>query len=891
MMPPMTTWFWVATSRVIALFRPRRLDDDFEGEVAAHLDMLTEENTRRGMPRDEARRQAMLRFGGPVQIKEQQHEDRGLPFIETTLQDVRYGTRALRKSPAYSLVAIATLAIGIGAGTAVFSFVSAVLLRPLPYTAAGDLVQIFETNPLRRWTRNIAAPANYADWRTRNKSFTDIAAYERFNANGSGAGDVFLTGFGEPQGLKALGVSGNLFQVLGAAPLMGRVFAEEEQWEGRSRVAILSYGLWQSAFGGDPGIVGKTIMLSGRGYVVVGVMPRTFFFPGRDVQLWTPFGYTRQLVASSRRPHWLGVIARVRPNVSFDQARDDMAGIARQLEQQYPDTNTQMGVRLEPLHESLASEPRAALLMLSGAVGLLFLIVCANIANLQLSRGVSRTRELAIRRALGAGRTRLVRQLLTESLVLSAVGGVLGFGLAALARIALTRYAASAIPLFAVVQIDRTVMFFTLTLSLLAPVIFGLVPALGTSRSEQVTERSESAARETRVLRSLLVATEVALSIVLVVGAVLLGRSLARLQDVDPGFTREHAITFTMTLPSARYADNAARYRAFMDIERRVREQPGVQAVGATSTLALRGFTWTGDTTIESRASTDYERDTRHASITPSYFSAMGIRLLAGRLFDAGDTREKPQVTIVNDALARHYFHGLANDAVVGRRVAFGRPQDNSPWITIVGVVADEKQDGMDRPAEPTEYSSIGQRLQNPLTFIVRTTVDTDAAFAGARAQVRAVDKDLALTQVATLEDVVDTSMADATFRTTLLSAFAGIALLLAALGIYGVLAYFVSQRSRELGIRLALGARPRALFLMVVGQGMRPVMAGAVVGLVGAVGLTGLMKSLLFGIGPVDPLTYALAVAALASVAVAACAVPALRATRVDPRVALRND
>ena len=346
-----------------------------------------------------------------------------------------------------------------------------------------------------------------------------------------------------------------------------------------------------------------------------------------------------------------------------------------------------------------------------------------------------------------------------------------------------------------------------------------------------------------------------------------------------------------MTLPSARYADNAARFRAFTDIERRLREQPGVQSVGATSTLALRGFTWSGDTTIEGRAATDYERDSRHMSTTPSYFITMGIRLLAGRLFDTGDTREKPPVTIVNESLAKRYFRGLPNAEVVGKRIGFGRPIDNSPWVTIVGVVADEKQDGLDRPAEPTEYSSIGQRLQNPLTFVVRTSVDPDAAFAGARAQVAAVDKDLALTQPATLDDVVDTSLAEARFRTTLLAVFAGIALLLAALGIYGVLAYFVSQRARELGIRLALGAEPAALFRMVLTQGMRPVAVGSAIGLAGAVAVTTLMQSLLFGVTPVDPAAYLVATGVLGAIAVAACALPALRATRVDPLVALRDE
>jgi putative ABC transport system permease protein len=888
---PTRAWLFVLMSRIRAMFGSRRLEEDFSGEVAAHLDMLTEDYVRSGLTPEQARRAALVRFGGPMQVQEQHRDGQRMPFVDTTLQDLRYGIRALRKHPAYSAVAIATLAIGIGAGTAVFSVVGAVLLRPLPYKHPGELVRIFETNPLRRWTRNIAAPANWADWKARNKSFTDIAAYEQFNPTGSGASDVFLTGFGEPQGLKALGVSGNFFQVLGASPLMGRGFTEEEQFEGKSRVAILSYGLWRTAFGGDPGIVGKTITLSGRGYDVVGVMPRSFFFPGRDVQLWTPFGYPRDLIAKSRRPHWLGVVARLKPDVTFERAREDMTSISRQLEQQYPDTNTQMGVHLEALHDSFANEPRTALLMLSGAVGLLFLIVCANIANLQMGRGVSRARELAIRRALGAGRRRLLRQLLTESLVLSAIGGALGFGLAALARNALTRYAASALPLFAEVQVDRGVLFFAIALSLLAPVIFGILPALSSSRRNQVTERGESAAHGTRGLRNVLVAGEVALSIVLVVGAVLLVRSLGRLQDVNPGFNQQHAITFAMTLPSARYPDAPARYRAFQEIERRLREQPGVQAVGATSTLALRGFTWTGDTTLEGRASTDYERDTRHATVTPTYFGAMGIRLLAGRMFDDADTRDKPPVTIVNESFARRYYRGLADAAIVGKRITFGRPQDNGMWIAVVGIVADEKQDGMDRPAEPTAYSSAGQRQQNPMTFVVRTTVDPEAAVAAARAQVHAVDKDLALTQVTTLEDLVDASMAGARFRTTLLAAFAGIALLLAALGIYGVLAYFVSQRSREIGIRLALGAQPSGVFRMVVWQGVLPVAAGAVAGVAVAVPMTTLMRTLLFGVQPIDPPTYAIALTALAAIAVAACAVPALRATRVDPLVALRDE
>jgi putative ABC transport system permease protein len=651
---------------------------------------------------------------------------------------------------------------------------------------------------------------------------------------------------------------------------------------------MLMYGYWKSKFGGDPAIVGRMITLSGRTYAVIGVMPREFFFPGRDVQLWLPFAYQPGVFAQARRPHWLGVVARRKPGVSLERAQEEMNAIARRLERQYPDTNTQMGVRLEHLHDSLAYETRPVVLLLAGAVAVLFLLVCVNLANLQLGRGLGRARELAIRGALGADRRRLVRQLLTEALLLSLVGGILGLALAAAGRVALLRFAPSAVPVFADLRLDRSVVIFAIGLTVLAPIVFGIMPALTSARADRLVERADAGTKRISMLRQVLVASEIALSIVLVVGAVLLARSLALLQTVDPGFNPDHVVSFTITLPSARYTDAAARWRAFDDIERGIRQQPGVQAVGATSTLAMRGFTWTGDATVEGRPPTDYERELRHKSVTPGYFAAMGIRLLAGRMLDDRDVRERPPVTIVNDALAKRYFRGA--DAV-GKRITFGRPQDNAPWVTIVGVVADEKQDALNAPVQPEAYTPIAHRMQNPLTFVVRSPLQTDAVVTAARAQVHEVDRDLALTDVATLERVLDESLADTRFRTTLLSAFAGVALLLAALGTYGVLTYFVAQRSRELGIRLALGAKPHALFAMVVGQGMRPIAVGAIAGFASALALTGTIESLLYGVRPLDPATYTLAIGVLIMSGMVACAIPAVRAARVDPLAALREE
>ena len=699
---------------------------------------------------------------------------------------------------------------------------------------------------------------------------------------------MFLTGDGEPQQLKGLAVTANLFDVLGVKPWLGRTFTDEENFEGKDRVVILSYNLWQTAFAGDPRIVGRTISLSGRTYDVLGVMPRDFFFPSREIQIFTPLGFKPSVFTEMRRAHMLNVVARLRDGVSLAQAREQMTAIARRLEQMYPDTNTQMGVRLDGFHASLAQDSRLPLLMLLGAVGFLFLIVCSNIANLQLGRATARSREITIRQALGASRSRLIRQLLTESLVLSLAGGAFGLALAAATTSVLTRFAADALPLFADLRMDGWILLFNGALTVLAPLLFGVMPALASLRSGNLSDRSRSASRGSRSTRDILVACEVALSLMLVIGSGLLIRSLIRLQNVDPGFNPERTVTFNLLLPGARYPEKPQIVRAIQEIEDRLRAQPQVQAAGATSMLALRGSWWTGDATIEGRPINDYERELRHKSVTPDYFRAMGIRLLRGRFLDSFDQPPNAPVTVINETLGKKYFRGADP---IGKRIKFGRPQDKGDWVTIVGMVADEKQDGMAAPVRPEAYVTLAQQPANKVAFVIRGSGDADSLVTAARRQVQSVDKDLALTDVTTLRELVRDAVGDERFRTSLLSGFAAVALFLAALGIYGVLAYSVTQRAREIGIRMALGAPQAGLFGMIVRQGMRPVVVGSIAGLAGAYAVTNLMKTLLFGVTPADPPTYLATTAILAAVALCACAAPAFRAIRVDPLVALRED
>jgi putative ABC transport system permease protein len=863
--------------------RERELNDEMESHLALHI----EDNIRAGMTLAEARRAALVRFGGIEAVKESYRDRRGIPLLDTMAQDVRYAVRTLHRNAGFATVAILTLALGIGANTAVFSVVQAVLLRPLPYAQPDRLIEVSETNPLKRWTHSVAAPANYADWRRMNTVFSGMAAYNGIDEKRASSYDLFLTGAGEPQRVTGLTVTGNLFHVLGVTPLLGRTFTEEETYEGHERVAILSYGFWQTEFAGDPHIIGRTLTLSGKTYDVIGVMPREFFFPNREVQIFLPFGVKPAFFVQMRRPHMLYVIARLRQGVSIDRARGEMTAIASRLERTYPYTNTKMGVRLDGYHAVLSQASRPAVLMLLGAVGLLLLIVCSNVANLQLGRAAAREREMGIRQALGAGRFRLIRQLLTESMMLSFAGGALGLVLAVAARAALLRLAPAAIPGFAELRIDLWVILFTGAITLCAPLLFGVIPAIASSRPDALRDRSESASRASRSLRDLLVACEVALSVVLVVGAGLLVRSLLLLERVDPGFRPESGVSFSLVFPDVRYSDENA-VRAIENIENRLRTVPGVHAVGAATTLPLRGFAYSGDATVEGRGGEDYERELRHDMITPGYFQAMGTPLIRGRFFNEFDTAKSPPVALVNQTLARVYFRRADP---VGRRLKYGKPLDkDEPWVTVVGVVADARQDGLDMPVQPEAWTPLRQQPNNGMTFVLRGNDDPAALIAAARRKVRAVDKDLVLTQVTPLPDLLRESAGDQRFRTALLSAFAGVALLLAALGVYGVLAYSVMQRAKEIGVRMALGAGTARLFGMVLGDGLRPVALGAILGLGGAWLATRMIRSLLFGVAPADPSTYAFTIAVLAIAAVCACTLPAAKAIRVDPVVSLRE-
>jgi putative ABC transport system permease protein len=813
--------------------------------------------------------------------------------METLLQDLRYGARMLLKQPGFTVVAVIALALGIGANTAIFSVVNAILLRPLNYKDSGRLVQINHNYPKLDLKASVSA-IGYTHYRDHCDAFETIGAASFWPVN--------LTETGDPERLQGMAVTHTFLPMLGIEPARGRVFAAGEDQPGHNRVVVLSDGLWRRRFAADPSLVDNTIRLNGEQYTVIGIMPPGFQF-GREfaqpIDLYSPIAFTPEQLDTNRwRNEFLFVIAKLKANVTIEQAQAEMDTIAANIRQEYfggGDANdpSSWGLLLRSMREIVVGEIRPALLVLLAAVAFVLLIACANVANLLLARAALRHKEIAIRSALGAGRGRVIRQLLTESVLLAAIGGAIGLALAHWGIRALLSLNEDRIPRAGEIGIDARVLLFTGGVALLTGVLFGLFPALQTSKSDlhAVLKEGGRSGSARRSVRGLFVVAEVALALILLVGAGLLLKSFQKLQDVDPGFRPEHLLTMQISLPATKYSDAQQIDAFFQQALDKIKALPGVESAGVSTSVPMSGFNSAGSFGIEGRTVAPGEMAPwgNRWFAGASYFQTMGVPLVKGRYFDDRDVRDATQVAIIDETMERKFW---PDENPIGKRIGFQRdPQGNPIWREVVGVVGHVKHKGLEGESPVQYYIPHRQVPVNSVFLVARTAVEPASMAGAVRGSIQEVDRELPVFRVTTMERMVADSMTQRRFLMTLFGVFAFVALILASVGLYGVMSYSVTHRTNEIGIRMALGARVTDVLAMVVGQGMKLSLAGVGIGLAGAFALTRVMRTLLFGVSAADPLTYAVVAVVLAAVSLLACYLPALRATKIDPMEALRYE
>jgi putative ABC transport system permease protein len=887
----MFAWIRAVVSQTRAWLSSRHVDQEFEHELQTHLDMLTDENIRRGLPPEEARRAARLKLGGLTQLKEINRELHGLPFLETFLQDARYAFRMLRKNPGFTAVAVLTLALGIGANTAIFSVVYAVLLKPLPYANPNQLVTAFAANTQEGVPEDGTSYPNFEEWRAQNHVFSEMG--------GITFHQLTLTGRGEPSVVNTSVVTPEHFALLDVKPLQGRIFFPEDGKQGAPPVVIVSENLWRGTLGSDPTILGSSIILDKRPFTVVGIMPAGFrspFFNGKH-EVWIPLVQDPLFGSwmARRGGHWLPVFGRLKPGVSMAQAQAEMDAISARLASEFPAENKGWTVRLVPLQKEIVGDVRTALLVLLGAVGLVLLIACANIANLLLTRATSRSKEIAVRVALGAGRSRIIRQLLSETSVLGLLGGIIGIALAYAGVQVLSSLIPENVPRLNAIRVDNFVLVFALILSAIASLAFGLVPAMFSANSNIQASLREGGGRSgesgnRRRARNFLAAMEIALAMVLLVAAGLLLRSFSKLTSVSPGFDARHIVKAEVSLPQFQYS-KPQQWTTFSDqLLARIQAQPGLQnsaiaiPVPITDGYINLGFDIVGTPPTSAADS----RLANYVSISPNYFPVMGIPLLSGRLFNQQDIASAPSVTLISKALAQRYF---PNQDPIGKHLNFGFPPNADVSREIVGIVGDVRDMSLGDAPGSMMYVPYAQAPFWGANLVVKSSLGTSAVAAAIRQEVQQIDKDLPVTGVAKLPDLLDASVSQQRFRTFLLGLFAAMALILAATGIFGVISYSVSCRTNEIGIRVALGASRSTILRMILRETLLLTFAGLLIGIPCALIASRLISFLLFGVSVHDPVTLAAVAFILAAVAILAGFVPARRAMQVDPVIALRHE